>query len=93
MIQSFASKTTEKFWLRENFSALDPRLTKTALKRLQILDAATNIQDLSCLPGNRLEKLAGSRKGQYSIRINKQWRICFSWSEDGPHDVEIIDYH
>lgn len=93
MIQSFATKTTEKFWLRENLSALDPRVAKSALRKLQVLDAATSIQDLSSSPGNRLEKLGGNRKGQYSIRVNKQWRICFYWSEFGPHNVEIIDYH
>lgn len=66
-----------------------------AEKRLRILDAATSLQDVARLPGNRLEALRGDRKGQYSIRINKQLRICFTWPEgaDGPENVEIVDYH
>jgi toxin HigB-1 len=64
-------------------------------KRLRILEAATGLRDLAQLPGNRLEALAGDREGQYSIRINKQWRICFTWpsTSDGPENVEIVDYH
>jgi len=93
MIQSFATKETEKFWLRTGASAFDPRLAERAYRKLQIIDAAAKLSDLSSLPGNKLEKLRGDREGQYSIRINKQWRVCFSWSEQGPQDVEIIDYH
>jgi proteic killer suppression protein len=60
---------------------------------LQILDAATRLDDLASLPSNRLEAMAGDREGQHSIRINQQWRLCFVWREDGPHDAEIVDHH
>jgi len=63
------------------------------VRRLTLLDNAESLQDLAALPGNRLETLRGNRTGQYSIRINEQWRICFRWSDEGPHDVEIVDYH
>ena len=61
--------------------------------KLVMLDSAVNLGDLAASPGNRLEKLSENRTGQYSIRINGQWRICFVWKGDGPHDVEIVDYH
>lgn len=66
-----------------------------AEKRLRILDAAATLQDVARLPGNRLESMSGDRKGQYSIRVNRQWRICFTWPEgaDGPENVEIVGYH
>ena len=64
-----------------------------AERRLRILDSATRLEDLLALPSNRFEVLGGDRKGQYSIRINQQWRLCFEWREDGPHEVEIADYH
>ena len=67
--------------------------TQQAEKRLQILESATCIEDLMNLPSNRFEALGGNRKGQLSIRINQQWRICFHWQEDGPHDVEMVDHH
>ena len=60
---------------------------------MTILDHASSLQELSVLRGNRLESLSGDRAGQYSIRINRQWRICFRWGSDGPYDVEIVDYH
>ena len=63
------------------------------MRRLTLLDAAESLDDLAALPSNRLELLRGGRAGQYSIRINLQWRICFCWSDDGPFDVEIVDYH
>jgi proteic killer suppression protein len=69
-------------------------IQKIALRKLLLIDAATSINDLRVPPGNRLEKLAGKRKGQYSIRINNQWRICFVWTEENNADqVEIVDYH
>jgi proteic killer suppression protein len=69
-------------------------IQKTALRKLLLLDAATSINDLRVPPGNRLEKLVGDRKGQYSIRINGQWRICFAWTDENNADqVEIVDYH
>jgi len=66
---------------------------RVALRKLAILDAATTLDDLRVPPGNRLEALKGDRKGQYSIRINDQWRICFIWKDSGPEMVEIVDYH
>ena len=68
-------------------------LVKRAVNKLTILDFATGLDDLRSPPGNRLEKLSGTREGQYSIRINDQWRICFIWTEAGPEQVEITDYH
>ena len=64
-----------------------------ALRKLLILDAADALEDLAVPPGNRLEKLKGDRKGKHSIRINGQWRVCFTWKEGDAHDVEIVDYH
>ena len=64
-----------------------------ASRRLQILDDAVSLAELRSLRGNRLERLSGSREGEYSIRINRQWRICFRWVDGAPHDVEIVDYH
>lgn len=64
-----------------------------ALRKLDMVDAATELSDLRSPPGNRLEKLRGDREGQWSIRINSQWRVCFRWAETGPEDVEIVDYH
>ena len=66
---------------------------RQAWKRLEILNAATSLADLAALPSNRLEALKGDRRGQYSIRINRQWRVCFRWTPDGPVAVEIVDYH
>lgn len=69
-------------------------ISRQAQRRLQILDSAESLEDLKCLPSNRFEALKGDRKGQYSIRINAQWRLCFRWSDDGEAiDVEIVDYH
>lgn len=93
MIRSFADKETERLWQRERVGSLDSRILRTALRKLTLLDAAVALDDLRVPPGNRLEMLKGDRKGQFSIRINDQWRICFSWTETGPEDVEIVDYH
>jgi proteic killer suppression protein len=62
-------------------------------RKLKMLDAAMKLEELRVPPGNRLEALKGGRKGQHSIRVNDQWRVCFRWQADGPHDVEIVDYH
>jgi len=72
---------------------LNADVQRAALRKLVILDAADALDDLRVPPGNRLEKLRGNRAGLYSIRINEQWRICFRWTEAGPEDVEIVDYH
>ena len=73
--------------------AMGPELVKAVYKKLAILDAAGNINDLRVPPGNRLEKLRGDREGQHSIRVNDQYRICFVWKHDGAEDVELTDYH
>lgn len=93
MIQSFADATTEKVWLRERAPHLGPELQRGAQKKLRMLNAAVAINDLRVPPGNRLEKLSGDRKDQYSIRVNSQYRICFRWTDAGPADVELTDYH
>lgn len=94
MIRSYKDSRTQRFADGERVSAFEG-FRYQAEKRLRILEAATSLRDLAQLPGNRLEALAGGRKGQYSIRINKQWRFCFEWppSADGPENVEIADYH
>jgi proteic killer suppression protein len=68
-------------------------LAKTARRKLRMLDAAVGLEDLRQPPGNRLEPLKGDREGQHSIRVNGQWRLCFSWRDDGAHEVEVVDYH
>ncbi len=93
MIRSFGDATTERLWSRQRTKKLDPRIERTALRKLVMLDAAEAIDDLKVPPGNRLEALKGDRAGQHSIRINQQWRICFVWTQSGPEDVEIVDYH
>lgn len=92
MLQSFVDKTAEHTWKRTR-TKLAPELQRAALRKLLILDAADDLNDLRIPPDNRLEKLTGSRAGQHSIRINQQWRICFTWTPAGPSDVEIVDYH
>lgn len=72
---------------------MSPELQRLAQKKLRLLNAATQLKTLRVPPGNRLEKLSGNRRGQYSIRINGQYRICFTWAEGGAEDVEITDYH
>jgi len=93
VIRTFASKETEKIFHRQPAQKFTPALRRVAQRKLLLLDAAERLDDLRVPPGNRLEKLAGDRKGQYSIRINEQWRICFRWSEGDAYDVEIVDYH
>lgn len=93
MIKSFRDQDTEKIFFREYTRKFDIKLRKNALRKLLILDAAEVLVDLRTPPGNRLEKLKGKRKSQYSIRINDQWRICFSWKSGNAFNVEITDYH
>ena len=93
MIKSIVGKETKKIW-NNTFSKKLPRnIQSIALRKMRYIDAADVIDDLRCPPGNHLEALKGDRKGQHSIRINKQWRICFSWQSGHAHDVEICDYH
>jgi len=91
-IKSFKCLDTEKLFhlhrVRRWYA-----IERSALRKLEQLDISLVIDDLRVPPGNRLEALKGNRKGQYSIRINDQWRLCFIWSADGPKDVEIVDYH
>ena len=92
MIRGFRDKTTERFFSGEmvrEFSSF----RKVAERKLTMLDNASDLKDLLSPAGNRLEKLKGNRAGQYSIRINDQWQVCFVWLAAGPHDVEITDYH
>ena len=96
VIRSFADKATERLSRRESVPAVDPRIRRIALRKLRLLDSALSLEELRVLPsppGNRLERLKGDRSGQYSIRINDRWRICFRWSDAGPEEVEIVDYH
>lgn len=93
MIRSFADRDTERGWRRERAKRFDPRVHKTANRKLHMLDAAPALNALRLPSGNRLDPLKGGRDGQHSIRINDQWRICFHWTDAGPEDVEIVDYH
>ena len=93
MIQSFADGETELIWAGRRSRKLPADIQPIALRKLRLLHAARVAGDLKVPPGNRLEKLKGNRSGQWSIRINDQWRICFVWEEGGPRDVEIVDYH
>ncbi|MET3922376.1 type II toxin-antitoxin system RelE/ParE family toxin [Arthrobacter sp. UYEF20] len=93
MIRSFADRETLRLFRRQPTKRLDSRILRKALAKLWILDAAVALDDLRSPPGNRLEALRGDRSGQHSIRINDQWRICFVWTDAGPEQVEIVDYH
>jgi proteic killer suppression protein len=93
MIKSFRDKETELIFSRHFSRRLPPDLHRKSWQKLAILDAAEMLDDLRIPPGNRLEKLSGNRSGQYSIRINDQWRICFRWEDGNAFEVEITDYH
>ena len=93
MIKSFVDDETAKIFRGEVSRKLPLGIQKTARRKLIYLDEADNIGDLTVPPGNRLEALKGSRSGQYSIRINDQWRVCFRWEQPDAHRVEITDYH
>ncbi|MBX9828873.1 MAG: type II toxin-antitoxin system RelE/ParE family toxin [Xanthobacteraceae bacterium] len=93
MIRSFADRATERLFRSGECIARWQAFKAVALRKLDMLDAATRLNDLTSPPGNRLEALKADRKGQHSIRINQQWRICFRWSAEGPEAVEIVDYH
>ena len=93
MIRSFACRETARFFEERKTRFLPPTIQRVALRKLAQLHAVTELNHLSVPPGNRLEALKGDRKGQHSIRINDQWRVCFRWKLDGPHEVEIVDYH
>jgi toxin HigB-1 len=92
MIVTFRSRRTERLFERESVRGF-ASIGRVALRKLQQLHFATQLSDLNAAPGNRLETLKGDRKGQHSIRINDQWRICFVWRDGNAYDVEIVNYH
>ena len=93
MIRGYKGKLTVKIANGKKPKGFPADLIRVSVRRLVMLDSAAELGDLRSPPGNRLEALKGSRKGQHSIRINNQWRVCFVWTEAGPKDVEITDYH
>jgi proteic killer suppression protein len=93
MIQSFRDKETRRINDRMRSSVLPNDIQQIAYRKLRMINNAQNLNDLRIPPANRLEKLYGKRVGQYSIRINQQWRICFAWREGNAYNVEIVDYH
>jgi toxin HigB-1 len=93
MIRSFADDETALIWSGRRSRKLPHEIQAIALRKLRLIHQAKAVTDLRAPPGNRLEVLKGARKGQFSIRVNDQWRICFNWTAGGPTDVEIVDYH
>jgi proteic killer suppression protein len=93
VIQSFADPEAELIWSGRRSRKLPPDIQNVALRKLRLLNQARVLDDLRVPPGNRLEALKADRQGQHSIRINDQWRVCFVWTDGGPIDVEIVDYH
>ena len=93
MIRSFRDRRTREVFERQYVKTFSRELQRAALRKLVILDASLILKDLKIPPGNRLEKLSGDREGQYSIRINDQWRVCFIWMDRDAWEVEIVDYH
>ena len=93
MVKSFRDRDTEHLFQRHPVKKLGADVQRSALRKLRVLDAATILKDLRLPPGNRLERLKGDREGQHSIRIDRQWRVCFRWRSGDAYDVEIVDYH
>ena len=93
MIRNFADREAEKIWDGTLSRRLPVDLQTIARRKLRMLNNAENLNDLRVPPANRLEALKGDRRGQYSIRINDRWRICFRWADGDAHDVQIVDYH
>jgi proteic killer suppression protein len=93
VIRSFRDRDAQRLFYRQPVRKLGPDVQRVALHKLRQLDAAVSLHDLRVPPGNRLERLSRERAGQYSIRINDQWRVCFRWVGGDAHDVEIVDYH
>jgi len=93
VIKTFGDRETERLFQRERSRRTPDDIQSIALRKLRMLNRSQTLQDLRIPPANRLEKLAGDRAGQYSIRINDQWRICFAWEDGDAYDVEIVDYH
>jgi toxin HigB-1 len=93
VIRSSRDKDTKAIWHRRYVKKLSPELSRFTYNKLVLINAAESINDLRVPPGNRLEQLSGDRAGQYSVRVNDQWRICFTWSASGAGSVELADYH
>ena len=93
MIKSFKCRETHKIWQRKFSKKLPQNIQLRARRKLIAIDISTSLTDLQIPPSNKLEALSGDRQGQYSIRVNDQWRICFVWSDSDAYDVEIVDYH
>ncbi len=93
MIRIFGDRESERIFSRLGLTRLAPAVRRAALKKLLMLHAAESLQDLAVPPGNRLERLPGDRRSQYSIRINDQWRVCFRWEAGDAYEVQITDYH
>ncbi|WP_426131629.1 type II toxin-antitoxin system RelE/ParE family toxin [Pararhizobium sp. PWRC1-1] len=93
MIKSFADRETESIWSGRRSRRLPGEIQVIALRKLRLINAANSVNDLRIPPRNRLEMLKGNRSGQYSIPVNDQWRICFTWQEGEANNVEITDYH
>jgi len=93
VIKTFKDAETEKIYQRERSRKLPPDIQQVALRKLRMVNNSINLNDLRVPPANRLEKLSGNRAGQYSVRINDQWRICFEWRGSDALNVEITDYH
>lgn len=93
MIRGFRDRETESVWNGDVARRLPPDIQAVARRKLRMLNNASTLNDLRVPPANRLEALQGKRKGQYSIRINDQWRVCFVWKDGDAHEVEIVDYH
>jgi proteic killer suppression protein len=93
VIRSFRDNATQAIWERRHTKAVGPELARAAYKKLLMIDAANTINDLRVPPGNRLEQLAGERHGQHSIRVNDQFRLCFTWNDNGADNIEFTDYH
>jgi len=93
VIRSFKDHEAARIFQRLGSRRVPPEVARAALRKLLMINAAVTIDDLRALPGSRLERLAGDRAGQYSVRVNDQWRVCFSWVDGDAHGVEIVDYH
>ncbi|WP_309132991.1 type II toxin-antitoxin system RelE/ParE family toxin [Brevibacterium sp.] len=93
MIRSFGNKDTESIWQEQYIKRFDRTVQRATLRNLELIHAAKDVEDLRVPPGHRLECLVGDRRGQPSIRVNAQWRICFTWTEGGTDDVELVGYH
>jgi len=93
VIKTFKDEQTHKIYQRQLSRKLPPDIQQVALRKLRMINNATSLTDLRVPPANRLEKLGGDRAGQWSIRVNDQWRVCFEWRESDAYSVEIVDYH